>query len=182
MQKDTSSPSLYEQILGSAFDRLPQALQGIHDRRERKQYAGRCRVNRGQGWIVHAIARLARLPGTHDDIPLTVAIESDGARETWTRGFGAHQMRSTMRRRGKSLEERLGPTTLTFDLSADGESIVWTLKRARLLFLPLPIAWFAGTTAVETLVQERYSFDVRAAMAGIGLLIHYNGWLIEHGR
>jgi hypothetical protein len=181
MLKDTNSPSLYAQILGPAFERLPQALQGIHDPRKLKQYAGRCHISRGKGWIVQAIARLAKLPESHDDIPVTVAIEADGARETWTRRFGTHQMRSTMRRRGKSLEERLGPTTLTFDLSAEGESIVWTLQRARLLFLPLPVAWFAGTTAVETITHGRYSFDVRAAMGGIGLLIHYNGWLIEHG-
>lgn len=26
----------------------------------------------------------------------------------------------------------------------------------------------------------RYSFDVRAQVAGIGLLVHYQGWLSEH--
>lgn len=180
MLKDTNSTSVHAQVLGAAFDGLPQALRNIHDPRRRKQYAGRCRIRRGSGWIVQTIARVAGLPGTHDDIPVTVAIEGNGATEVWTRSFGTHQMRSTIRRRGPSLEERLGPIILTFDLRADGESIVWTLQRARLLFLPLPIGWFAGTTALESLAQGRYSFDARAAMKGIGLLVHYNGWLVEH--
>jgi hypothetical protein len=31
-------------------------------------------------------------------------------------------------------------------------------------------------------VDGRYCFDARASIAGIGLLVHYKGWLTEHGR
>jgi hypothetical protein len=41
---------------------------------------------------------------------------------------------------------------------------------------------FAGCGAFETIVHGRYFFAARAGMAGDGLLVHYQGWLIEHGR
>jgi hypothetical protein len=177
--KDTDTGSLFSRILGPALDRVPETLRAVHDRRYRKQYTGRCRVQRGPGWIANFVATMARLPGTGDDVPVTVLIESNECGETWTRMFGSHRMRSTMRFRAGALEESLGLTTLTFGLRTEGDSILWTLKRARLLFLPVPLALFGGTSAQESLVDGRYCFDVRAALGG-RLLIHYRGWLADH--
>lgn len=81
--------------------------------------------------------------------------------------------------RGRALEERLGPVTLTFELDAHGERILWRLKRARLLFLPLPSSWFNRCAATESVADGRYSFDVRAEITGIGFLVHYQGWLLD---
>ena len=67
-------------------------------------------------------------------------------------------------------------------LTAEPDRIVWRLEGARFLFLPLPTALFAGCAAFETIVDGRYCFDARAGIAGIGLLVHYKGWLTEHGR
>ena len=178
MPKDTDTGSLYSRILGPALDRLPETLRAVHDRRYRKQYTGRCRVQRGPGWLANIVATLARLPDTSDDMPVTVLIESNERGETWTRMFGAHRMRSTMRVRDGALEESLGLTTLTFGLRTEGDSILWTLKRARLLFLPVPLALFGGTSARESLADGRYCFDARAALGG-RLLIHYQGWLVD---
>jgi hypothetical protein len=90
-------------------------------------------------------------------------------------------MRSTMWEKSGSLEEKVGLTTLTFDLLVADEGIVWRLRRARLMFLPVPLALFVGTSATERMIDGRYSFDVRAGIVGVGLLIHYQGWLAEHG-
>ena len=59
--------------------------------------------------------------------------------------------------------------------------IVWTLVGAKFLVVPLPVALFAGCGAFETIVDGRYWFDARAHIAGIGLLVHYKGWLVAHG-
>lgn len=179
MPEDINTASLYSRILGPALDRLPEMLRAVHDHRSRKQYAGRCRVQRGPGWLANFVATMARLPDTSDDMPVTVLIESNERGETWTRMFGSHRMRSTMRVRTGALEESLGLTTLTFGLRTEGDSILWTLQRARLLFLPVPLALFDGTRAQESLVDGRYCFDVRAALGG-RLLIHYQGWLADH--
>ena len=70
----------------------------------------------------------------------------------------------------------LGPVTLFFKLITDGEWIEWVVKRVRAFFLPLPVSWFAGCTATETIKDGRYHFDARAQMLGIGFIVHYKGW------
>lgn len=176
--KDIDTASLYARILGPTLDRLPETLRAVHDRRYRKSYTGRCRVQRGSGWLANFVATMARLPDTSDEMSVTVLIEPDERGEMWIRMFGSHRMCSRMRVRDGALEESLGLTTLTFRLRTEGDSIRWTLQRARLFFLPVPLALFSGTWAQESLVDGRYSFDVRAAIGG-RLLIHYQGWLVD---
>jgi len=91
-------------------------------------------------------------------------------------------MQSSIRAGGDALEECFGPIVLRFELTAEPDRIVWQLKGARFLFVPVPKALFAGCGAFETIVDGRYFFDARAGMAGVGLLVHYKGWLTEHGR
>jgi hypothetical protein len=183
-----TASSVHAQLLGSALDRLPPLLRGVHDGRVVKRYAGRCSIERGRNWIAHLIAAVASLPRTQNDVPVTVVIErrevseTSESFETWTRHFGTQELRTVIRAGRHGLEERFGPVTLTFELTADDERIEWRLKRARLLVLPLPASWFQGSGATEAIVDGRYCFDARASLGGIGLLVHYQGWLIEHGR
>ena len=180
--------SVHAQVLGASFERLPALLRGVHDARARKEFSGRCSVDSGRNWLARAIALFASLPRrSHDDVAVHVVIErSDGRetsepRETWTRRFGEQRMRSVIRRGRDGLEECFGPIVLTFGLTAEPNRIVWRLKGARFWFVPLPTALFAGCGAFETIVDGRYCFDARAGIAGIGLLVHYKGWLAEHG-
>jgi hypothetical protein len=171
--------SLYAELLGGAFERLSPILKHLHDDRPRKRYAGRCSVRRGRGWIARTIARIARLPHPQSDVAVTVEIECSAGGETWTRRFDEHEMRSTLRKRQGTLEERLGLVVLRFELIAEADRIVWKLKGARLLLLPLPLSWFAACAATESVKNGRYCFDVRAEIIGVGLIVHYEGWLIE---
>jgi hypothetical protein len=82
--------------------------------------------------------------------------------------------------RRKRIEERLGPLVLTFDLSAEQERIVWSLYSARLALLPLPLTWLLECAAIESVDAGRYGFDVSASVRGVGLIVHYKGWLVEH--
>lgn len=176
--------SVHAQVLGSSFDRLPLLLRGVHDTRARKEFSGRCSIESGRSWLARAIQFLASLPSqSRPDVAVHVVIERGArseTRETWTRRFGEHRMQSVIRAGRGALEECFGPIVLTFALSAGPDRIVWTLAGARFLFVPLPIAWFAGCGACETIVDGRYWFDARAHLAGIGLLVHYRGWLAEH--
>jgi hypothetical protein len=181
--------SVHAQVLGSSFDRLPPLLRGVHDARPRKEFSGRCSVTSGNSWLARAIAFFASLPRrSHDDVAVHVVIErSEGRedserREIWTRRFGEQRMQSSIRAGGDALEECFGPIVLRFELTAEPDRIVWQLKGARFLFIPVPKALFAGCGACETIVDGRYCFDARAGMAGVGLLVHYKGWLTEHGR
>jgi hypothetical protein len=172
--------SLYARLLGPAFERLAPLLQSIHDARTMKVYVGRCDIRAGHGWLARSIARLARLPDAHRDVPVEVTIRTVGATEHWIRKFGTQRMQSRLAHRDRRLEERLGPIVLTFALSAEEQCILWSLQSARLALLPLPLTWLLQCAARETIQDGRYGFDVSAHVRGIGLIVHYKGWLVEH--
>ena len=172
--------SLYARLLGTSFGNLSPVLQRIHDARARKRYAGRCTIERGRGVLARALAIIARLPPSHEDIAVEITIECDRERETWARRFGTHKMTSVLRDRSRILEERLGAVTLRFELVATAERITWLLRGARFLLFPLPASWFAACAAHETTDGTQYRFDVHAEMRGVGLLVRYRGWMVEH--
>src|SRR5690606_20612070 len=172
--------SLYARLLGASFENLSPVLQRIHDARTRKRYAGRCTIERGRGVLARVLASVARLPPSHEDVAVEVTIECDRESETWARRFGTHKMTSVLRDRSRILEERLGAVTLRFKLVATSERITWLLCGARFLLFPLPASWFAACTAYETTDGAQYRFDVHAEMRGVGLLVRYRGWMVEH--
>ena len=181
--------SVHAQVLGSSFDRLPPLVRSVHDARARKEFSGRCSIESGRNWLARMVQLFASLPRrSHADVAVHVVIErsergeNSESTETWIRHFGEHRMQSVIRAGRGALEECFGPVVLRFALTAEANRIVWTLVGAKFLFLPLPAALFAGCVACETIVDGRYWFDARAHIAGIGLLVHYKGWLVEHGR
>jgi hypothetical protein len=177
--------SVHAQVLGSSFDRLPPLLRSVHDGRARREFSGRCSIESGRNWLARMIQLVASLPRRScGDVAVHVVIErSEGSEsgETWTRRFGEHRMQSFIRAGRGALEECFGPIVLRFALSVEPDRVVWTLVGAKFLFVPLPAALFAGCGAFETIVDGRYWFDARAHIAGIGLLVHYKGWLVAHG-
>ncbi|WP_129775771.1 DUF4166 domain-containing protein [Peristeroidobacter soli] len=174
-----SAPSLYSRLLGPAFEALPPALKSIHDARRSKRYVGRCDI-RGGGPIARTIARLAGLPIARTDAPIEVIVNVTASSEDWIRKFGKQRMQSRLNYRRQRMEERLGPIVLAFDLSAQQDRIVWSLYSARLALFPVPLTWLLKCGATESLDDGRYAFDVSAHVRGIGLVIHYKGWLVEH--
>lgn len=177
-----SASSVFRQVLGCVFDRLPPQSQRVHDARPHKKLVGRADVERGSHWLVGVLARIASLPPTANDIPLTVTIDAHDSAEIWSRNFSGHVMRSRLWANGNLLAERLGPITLLFALSVEHESLKWRVVGARYLGAPLPSSWFSGATASEQVVDGRYTFDVRATLPLVGLLVRYRGWLAEHDR
>jgi hypothetical protein len=174
------STSLYARLLGPAFQQLSPILQAIHDARSTKRYIGRCEISGGERRLARFIARFAGLPLASSDVPLEITITTVGASEVWARKFGSQPLHSQLSNRNGHLDERLGPVITSFTLIAKPERIIWSLRRARLAFIPLPITWLLECAAAEYVQEGRYHFDVTARVRGIGLIVHYRGWLIEH--
>ena len=175
-----SHPSLlFPSLLGAAYGGLPEPIARLH-RRGTSSYAGEVVVERGRGWLSRSCAAAARLPPAFAG-PIRVDIEVDGARECWSLRVAGHVMRSRLWGRGGLLYERLGLLTFAFRLSVADERLVWNVARVRVLGLPLPARWFGAVSAVESVVEGQYRFDVRAALPLIGLLVHYRGWLAVEG-
>jgi hypothetical protein len=158
---------------------LPLQIQRVHDNRARKVLRGRCLVERGRHSFVRILAPIASLPSSADDVPISVEISMGMGDETWARNFDGHVMRSRLWAQDDLLAERLGAVTLLFKLRAIGGRIVWQVVGARFLGVPLPTSWFAGAGATEEVIDGRYTFDVRATLPLVGLLVHYRGWLSE---
>jgi hypothetical protein len=169
--------SLFRRIIGERFDALPRGLRAIHEGELPRSFSGTCRVDRGSGWLSRLCGSLARLPPAADSVPVRVSIRAFEGGERWDRDFGGCAMRSELRERAGELEERVGAAVLRFALEPGPGSIRWRLTGARALGIPLPLAWFRGVQAIESMEQGRYRFDVRAEFLPAGLLVHYRGSL-----
>jgi hypothetical protein len=176
MNRPDPSTSLYAELLGSDLARLPVPLRAIHERSGTRTYRGEVVVRAGVGPIARLFAWAARLPPPYAG-PIEVEIIADATAEQWTRRFGTHAMRSRLCLNARFLHERLGLAQFDFALDAVEATIRWRVARVRAVGVPLPASWFAGVSAVEFVGGGRYRFDVRAELPGIGLLVHYAGWL-----
>ena len=167
---------LFARLLGNAFDTLPPRVRALHLREGTMRYRGEVDAERGQGWLAALCIRATRLPPSGRG-PIGVEIVADTHGERWTRRVGGQAMRSRLWDADGVLCERLGLVTFGFALSARDGAIEWRVVRVRALGLPLPARWFGAVAAREFEQNDRYHFDVRAALPLAGLLVHYRGWL-----
>ena len=173
---------LFQRLLGDAYAALAPRVRELHGFDKAATWRGRATVRRGGGVLARLCAAVAGLPPSLDDAPTRVAFAREGEGETWSRDFGGHPMRSSLRDRGGLLCERLGPLAFAFELSARDGELHWLPRRVRLLgLLPLPAAWFSGVRCREREHAGRYEFLVEAALPLAGPLIRYEGWLEHDG-
>jgi hypothetical protein len=173
---------LFERLLGDAFANLAPRVRELHGLEPSATWHGRATILRGEALLARLCATIAGLPPSLRDVPTRVAFVREGDRETWTRDFGGHPMRSSLWARGGLLCERLGPLEFAFELSARNGENHWVTRRVRLFgLLPLPAAWISGVhSGVRCRERERagrYEFLVEAALPLAGPLIRYEGWL-----
>ncbi|MFA6113288.1 MAG: DUF4166 domain-containing protein [Sphingomonas sp.] len=169
--------SLYRRVMGPAFDALPEAVRAMHKVCRDGGASGEARVEGGTNLLARMVARIMRFPppGTH---ALHVAFtERDGV-ETWTRSFGRHAFTSRLSGEGDWLVERFGPLRFHFALPSDGQGLRMEMRRWTCLGAPLPLALAPRTEAREWQEGARFRFDVPIALPLIGLVVHYDGWLV----
>lgn len=171
-------PTLFQQALGAAFFRLPESLRKLHVGQGRFRYAGRATIERGRNPLARVCAWAARLPPAGDDVATVVEFDCGPRRETWRRDFGGARMASSLVLREGLMRERLGPIQFRFALHANDGAIWWTVAGARLFgLLPVPASMFDGVRCREYEQEERYRFEVEAALPLAGRVIRYSGWL-----
>jgi hypothetical protein len=174
----TPSPTLFQQVLGAAFFRLPESLRRLHGTRGLARHAGVVTVEGGSNALARLCARIAGLPKPMQDAPLKVEFACDARAETWKRDFDGSPMTSRLVLRKGLLHERIGPLHFRYALHANEGAIWWTVAGARLLgVLPLPAALFDGVRCQERELQGRYAFLVEASLPVVGRVVRYAGWL-----
>lgn len=168
--------TLFARVIGAEFARLPPSVQAIHRRPGASRYHGQVTVERGRGLLSRLFAAATRLPPAGEG-PVHVDIDIAAHRERWVRHIGGRAMPSRLWQHDGLLCERLGLARFGFALQVEQGAIVWRVVRVRALGVPLPPRWFVDVHARESEAGGRYRFDVRAALPGVGLLVHYRGWL-----
>jgi hypothetical protein len=169
--------TLFQLLLGDAFDRLPPRVRALHAANGSRTYRGMADVERGSGVLSRFAGAATALPPDGQQIPISVTIEAGENYERWSRDFAGHPMSSQLSASNGDLCESLGLANFRFRLSVENDVLVWRVRSVNALGIPLPARWFAGVIASEAEVDRRYRFDVRAELPVLGLLVHYKGWL-----
>ncbi|KRG79373.1 hypothetical protein ABB30_00910 [Stenotrophomonas ginsengisoli] len=175
-----TQPSVFAQLLGTQFAHLSPRVAQLHQLDGPGHWQGQCVIQRGQHPVARLCAWAARLPPGGQALATTVTLQRSAGQETWTRNFGGVPMRSRMWPWQGRLRERLGLVQFDFQLGVQDGALTWNTRAVRVLgIVPLPAAWFAGVQCTEAVDgQGRYTFDVRASLPLVGLIVHYRGWLL----
>jgi len=181
--EETAELSLYEQILGSAYNDMSEPLQNLHRVGKGKSFKGRCKVTRGKNPLSHIVAGILRFPKASPDIPVKVVLTRDGDKEIWERFFDGKRMVSTQEagrsKQSRLVIERFGPIAVHLAiLVKDGKQILKTVGWS-IFGIHLPKILLPGGEVFEHDAGGRFNFHVDMVAPLFGRLVKYEGWLIE---
>jgi uncharacterized protein DUF4166/saccharopine dehydrogenase-like protein len=174
------SALLFQRILGSAFDRLPEAVRTLHSRVPQR-WEGMAAVERGSSIVVRLLAALFGFPRAAEAVPIAVDIGQHDGTEHWRRSFGGRDFSSHLSagrgRYERLIVERFGPFAFGIALVLDGSTLRYVVRRWSVCGVPLPSAWAPGGVTREFDDAGRFGFDVEIRHRIIGLIVRYKGWL-----
>ncbi|MHA7774208.1 DUF4166 domain-containing protein [Roseibium sp. M-1] len=171
--------SLYQSILGSAFDSVPDKIREMHT--FARVAKGTADVSRGDGWAVRLICRLAKLPEARPNVPVETTFEPISGGERWTRRFDGQPFQTDMMAgTGEAypcMLEWLGPFLFKMRVTATTEGIDLTPETVSLGPLPVPLALAPKAVGHERVRDGKYRFSVEVTFPLIGKVFGYDGWL-----
>jgi NAD(P)-dependent dehydrogenase (short-subunit alcohol dehydrogenase family) len=173
--------SAYRDLLGTAWNLLPEPVQAMHGRAANLESQGIAHVERGNGWLAALAAAAFGFPEASDRVPVSVSFQSHGDGERWHRTFGRSSFSSFQARgRGRSeglLREKFGPFAFHMALVVDGEKLRFVVRNWSFLGLPLPANLAPTGNSYEFAENGRFHFHVEIAHPLTGLIVRYSGWL-----
>jgi hypothetical protein len=177
---DARAP-LYRRLLGEAWNRLPAALQAMHDLDGELTAQGIAAVDRGRSVLARLV--VMGFPPAGQDIPVTVSFHVRDGREHWKRTFAGHSFASTQEQgRGRFerlLCERFGPLNIGMALVVEEDRMRLVIRRWTFCGIALPLALAPRSDAYEFAdAQGRFNFHVEISHPLIGLIVGYRGWLV----
>jgi hypothetical protein len=175
-----SAGSLYQRILGPAWEALPAEVRAMHDGLVAVA-TGKAAVHRGAGLLARLVAAVIRFPHSGEDIPTTVRFIAEPQGETWVRTFGRQSFSSRMREGGRAAErllcERFGPLEFAQALAWEGDKLRLVMRGWTALGVPLPL-WLAPRSDSYAATRDgRYRFFVEISHPMTGPIVKYAGWL-----
>ncbi len=172
--------SLFTQVLGDAFKKLPASLRAFH-LAEHVDWRGKASVRAANNAIGRLIARIIGFP-THDETcDVHVRVEKTPIGEQWYRRIGDNEFQSALSlgcgREDHLLCESFGPITVALALVWQAEKLYLVPRRWRLWRLPLPSFLLPKGDSYECDDDGFFTFDVDIVAPIIGRLVAYRGKL-----
>lgn len=172
-----SQLSLYEQVLGASYGRLPAAVQRFHRLTGYTLLHGWVEIKEPGSLLARLLALCLGAPRRGGNGSLRFELEASPQAEIWTRHFPTRTMTSRLQFAAGTVEERLGAARLTFGLTASKDKLSMTLLRMRFYGVPCPRWLLPRVVAEERGIGDQLHFDVHAALPIVGTVAHYRGHL-----
>ena len=134
------SPSLYQQVMGADFDRLPASLQQFHAFTGKHVLSGWAEVGSPASFPARFLAWCLGAPLKTQKGPIRFELRAAAACEVWTRHFSDKTMESRLTLVRGHIEERLGAARLGFALKVSPEKLEMQLVRLHFLGVPATLA------------------------------------------
>jgi hypothetical protein len=180
-EKPIELQTLYQKILGSTFDRLPQQLQKLHGERESRTWAGEAKVEAGQNFVSRFVAGFFGFPQKAGYTNVDVNFRPDATGEIWQRNFNGKIFRSYQAAgTGKNehlLTERFGAVTVGLALITKNNELHLIARRWTFLGFPLPLFLLPNGESFECEKDGVFNFNVTIKAPLIGRIVAYRGWL-----
>ena len=181
IRRDESGGSIFQRLLGSAWEALPAPVRALHDTSAQLRVAGLATVTRGEGLLARLIAKVAGFPEAGTDVPVEVSLQRDADGETWIRSFAGKPFSSRIDAgRGRSqwlLRERFGPARFHVALVPQGDCLQFIVRGWDVFGIPLPRAWAPAGDSYETARDGRFVFHIEIAHPWTGPIVAYEGFL-----
>lgn len=193
---------LFERVLGTAFQDLPEPVRESHRTPACRRFTGRAEVTPGTGWWPALIAAPFGFPREAGVVEVEVVKEATARGETWERRFAradetraegrraegrraegrrTWRFRSHLQARDSRMSERFGPFTFTLGLAVRDGGLEFPVLAGRLGPLPLPRALLPVSVARESADPDgpgfRFDVAIHAPLTG-ALVVRYRGALV----
>lgn len=170
--------SLYEQVMGQRFARLPAAVRRFHTISGQRKLEGWVETAAPASPLARWMALCLGTPQAETQGPIRFELDASSDQETWTRHFPSHSMISRLRKVGEILEEKLGVATLRFALLATDAGLEMELRSMAFLGIPCPRWLLPSIVAKEYGEGDAIHFCVSAALPLLGTVARYRGHLV----
>jgi hypothetical protein len=153
-------------------------VRGVHGGPDEARLACRVTVRPASRWLGRVLARLAGLPSRASVGEGELRIRRDVRGEVWERRFAHGRIKTRQWEEHGHLVEAFGAFQLVFALRADGQTLRFEQRGARLgwrsVHLPVP-ASLAPRVCARVWADGAPHTEVTVTAPGLGLLCAYEG-------
>jgi predicted DCC family thiol-disulfide oxidoreductase YuxK len=170
---------LLRQIIGSAFDDMPETVRRMHGADGTRETRGISRVMGGTNPLSRLIGVVSGMPRPVHRAPVHIRFVKRDDSEKWDRLFGASRFTTIMQQEGRHLTERLVgfPVTFVYDVTTDRGGFSLHVVQVRFAGIPLPDLLRPTLAARAGEWRGRYRFSTLVGFRFCGRVVSYFGYL-----